>query len=370
MRILLITQEDTLAGSSYSVFYLAKGLAERGHSVFLAARPGSFLLNLATNAPCVNLVPITLRSRFDLRAIRFLRQFTRQHGIEVVNAQSSKDRYVTILLRFFYRSNFFLFHTRRQYPLSAGGILQTWFYTAGTDKVIVISQELKRIFIRKGYHERHLMVIPNGIPAHRFSQWSESRVNELRAKFGLRNDDKVVGAVSRLKKQRQILEALKLLGRPEVKLLLVGVPKGCLDDFRQAIELPNEVIYAGVVGPEDVLNFYKLFDVSVLASTSEGFGLSLVESMAMGCPVVATDFGGIRDIVTDDANGLLFEDGNTFEMAENIGSILDSPMVRARLVYNGTATARRFDMSHTISAYESFFQSYLAAGDYPEVALR
>jgi L-malate glycosyltransferase len=360
MNVLLITQEDFLAGSTFSVSYLAGALAARGNKVFVAARKDSVLHELIITVPAVTFLPITIRSRFDLQSIRLLQQWVDAYKIDVINAQSSKDRYITIFARMFYGVKSRLFHTRRQYPMSAGGFLQRKLYVAGTDKIIVISNELKRIFVGKGFPASHLHVIHNGIPAHRYQQWDEGSVQQLRAKYGILPADVVIGSISRMKQQEQIIRALKIINRPEIKVVFVGIDVGYFDNLCNELGIQNNIIYVGAVKAEVVLNYYKLLTINILASTIDGFGLVLLEAMAMGAAVIATRFGGIIDVVQHNVNGLLFNDGDCETLARQIEMLISDPSLRQRLIEQGYKTAyEEFSIEKTAANYESFFQEQL-----------
>ncbi len=360
MNILLITQEDFLAGSTFSVSYLAQSMAARRNNVYVAARPDSLLNELVRAMAGVTFLPITIQSRFDKASIRLLKSWVETYKLDVINAQSSKDRYITILARMFYGVKSPLFHTRRQYPMSAGGFLQRKFYVTGTDKIIVISEELKRIFIQKGFPAQHLHVIHNGIPAARFKQWSEEEVQRLREKFEIKPGDIVIGSISRLKHQEQILQALAILNRPEIKILFVGITEGYFDSLCRELNLKNKVMYGGAVKADVVLNYYRLLTVNVLASTMDGFGLVLLEAMAMGIPVVATRFGGIVDVVHHDVNGLLFNDGDIETLAGQLGFLVDHEPLRNHLITQGYKTAyEEFSIEKTAANYETFFHQQL-----------
>ena len=222
--------------------------------------------------------------------------------------------------------------------------------------MIVVSNELKRIFTQKGFPERHLKVIHDAIPTDKFGKWSKQRVNELEQQWNIMTDDVVIGSVSRLKNHSQIIESLVFLNRPEVKVMLVGVRVGQFDELVKRLNIKNEIIYVGEVSGEEVLNYYKLFDVSILPSTMDGFGLVLLESMAMECPVIATNFGGIKDVVQHEYNGLLFEDQDVKQLSDHIQRILVDTTLQSELIANGlTTVAETFTMEKTITAYEEFF---------------
>ena len=282
-----------MAGATYSIAYLADGLAKRGHQVFLAGREGSLLFRLLQDS-AVKLIGMPFRSKLDIRTVRMISNVIKEEAIEIVDVQASRDRYLTIFSKWLYSLNVKIVHTRRQQPLSVGGWIQNNFYLRGTDKIIVVSDELKNTFVEMGYPASHLAVIYNGTPPEQYQQIEEKRIEDLREQFGLQPQDTVVGCVSRMKEQPQLIEALQHLDH-RIKVIFAGIPEGSLDKYVERFGIKNPIIYAGTLSKIDTLHLYKLLDVNVLPSTMDGFGLVLVEAMALGVPVVATRFGGIKN---------------------------------------------------------------------------
>ena len=149
MNILLLTYEGKMAGSTNSISFLALGLAEKGHKVYVCCRRESLLYTLLENSN-VNLIPMKFRGRFSLKDVLFLKQLVQRNNIHIINAQSSKDRYISIFTRWLLAKKVIVVHTRRQRPRSMGGSIQNWFYVKGTDKVVVVGDELKKVFIENG----------------------------------------------------------------------------------------------------------------------------------------------------------------------------------------------------------------------------
>ncbi|MDN4164859.1 glycosyltransferase family 4 protein [Cytophagales bacterium LB-30] len=357
MNIVLITYQGNLAGSTNSISYLAKGLALKGHKVYMVCRKNVLLNTLLENSP-VHMVHLPLKGRLDWESIKALAQLCREKDIQVINAQSSYDRYIAIFAKALFRLKAKVVLTRRQEPKSIGGI-QNWFYTFFSDKIVVISEELKKSFVRTGIPARHLKVVYNGIPKERFEQVSQSRIEELKKQYGIKETDVVIGCISRRKKQYQLIRALPLLDA-SYKVLLAGVNPGEYDALVEELGVKQEIIYAGMVPPSDVLNYYKLLNVNVLCSTTDGFGLVLVESMAMGIPVVATRFGGIINVVKDGVTGLLYEDENVEDLAQKIGTVLNDTQKRESLIKAGVSSAyQEFSMENTVTNYEAFFEELI-----------
>jgi L-malate glycosyltransferase len=356
MNILLLTYEGKMAGSTNSISFLALGLAKKGHNVYVGCRRESLLYALLENSN-VNLIPMKFRGRFSLKDVLFLKQLVQQNNIHIINAQSSKDRYISIFTRWLLEKKVIVVHTRRQRPRSMGGAIQNWFYVKGTDKVVVVGDELKKVFIESGYPPGHIEVIYNGTPASQYDVVYSEKVEELRTRFGLKKGDRVIGCVSRMKEQPQLIQALALLPA-DIKVVFAGIKPGSLDKWIDTYGIKNEVIYAGLLDRTEVLNVYKLFQVNVLASTMDGFGLVLVEAMALEVPVVATNAYGIKDVVKNEENGLLFENGDISGLARQIMRTFDDDSLRNTLIQNGKKTAfETFSIQKTIDHYEDFFNA-------------
>lgn len=362
LRILLLTFQGDLAGSTNSISYLAKGLAERGHLVAVGCRQESLLYSMLENTKVIR-VPMTFRSRFDLTNMRQIRDAVKQYNIQIINAQSSWDRYTSIFAKLLFRLDVKLFHTRRQKPRDVGYWLKRKFINHFTDKVIVISDGLKEIFIQEGFKPDEVQVIHNGMPLERYNQWSPERVKELKEKYHIKNGDIVVGCVSRYKRQEYIIEAMAMLNRPEIKIMFVGINRDILEPYLEKFKLENEIIFTGPVEDADVLNYYKLFTVNVLASTMDGFGLVLLEALAMECPVVASNFGGIRDIIKDGENGFLYPNEDLSILAQKIDQVISDVSLRARFIEAGKKMVNKFSIENTIINYEKFYSSFVNKSD-------
>lgn len=361
MNILLITQEDILAGSTYSVSYLAKGLSARGHKVIVAARPGSVLHQILEEEP-ITFIPFTIPTRFHWASVRTLVRLVRQHQIQVINAQSSKDRYITVLARWFYRIPVLLIHTRRQVSMSVGGFFQNLVYVKGTDKIVAVSEGVKRSLIENRVPAQHIAVVYNGTPTEKYTAINADVITELKAKFSIAVGDVVIGCISRRKKQEQLLQSLDLIGKP-VKVILVGIQEDEeLEKIRANLTLPHQIFYEGEKEGAYALNYYKIFTCTVLCSTIEGLSQGLLESMYLGTPVIATAAAGNIDLIKHNENGLLFEDNDIGMLSANIQTIINDPKLREKLISGGITTASdTFSIERTLTNYEKLYTELLTS---------
>lgn len=356
MNILLLTYQGDMAGSTNSIFYLAKGLSERGHVVVAGVRKESLLYTmLQEGAPNVIRAEMTFGGKLDRKNMRQIQDVVQRYKIQIINAQSSRDRYTAIFANWFFKLDVSVVHTRRQRPLSMGGFLQRWLYVKGTSAIITVSDQLKKNFVDMGYPPDHIKVIYNGLPKAHFERRDESIIQQLKKQFDVKEGDRIIGCVSRMKEQPQLVAALPLLPT-DIRLLFVGINPGSLDEVAKKHGVEDRIIYAGKVGPDEIMNYYPLFTINVLPSTMDGFGLSLIEAMSAGIPVVATRSVGIIDVLDKERNGLWFEDGNSTQLAEKLLLILNDKKVRNQLIQQGYKAAyETFSIERTLDNYEAFF---------------
>lgn len=357
MNILLLTYQGGVAGSTHSIRYLAESLARKGHNVWVGCRQESILYEMVSKGPA-HAVAMTFKGKLDRNNMRQIRDIVQQENIELINAQSSHDRYTCIFAKWLYKLPVKIVHTRRQISLSDGGKLQSLFYEKATDKIVAVSEGVKVSLVEKGISPDHVQVIYNGTPTEKYENIDPAQTIALKQKYNIKDDDFVIGCVSRRKKQEQILEALQMVKAP-CKVIFVGIQEDdILRPLREAIQDRHTVIYAGEIPAEQVLPHYSLFSLKIMASTTEGLSQGMLEAMALGVPVIATNASGNNELIQDGVNGFLFEDGKSKELAEYIRQIREDTELRAKFSEAGKKTALQdFSIENTVNNYEQFFEA-------------
>lgn len=358
MNILFLTHQGDMAGSTYSISFLARGLAARGHHIYVGARRASLLFSLFEGTR-VTLIPMTFKSSTDLANMRQIRDAVRTYDIQIVNPQSSKDRYTSILAKRLFGLKYRIVFTRRQRSRSFGGWLHTRLIEANTSRIVAVSEGVKRSLMSKGFRENHIKVIPNGMPMDKFKTIDPSYIETLRKQFDIREGDFVVGCIARRKQQEQLLEALNDVKKP-LKMIFVGMPqKAEWVEIENAITVPHQIWWVGVVPLDKVLNYYFLFDIHVLPSVAEGLSQTLLETFYLGIPNIATEAAGNIDLIEDGVNGLFFKEGETKKLASLIERLRDDPALREKLVAGGKETVKDYPIERTVERFEAFFESLL-----------
>ena len=191
-----------------------------------------------------------------------------------------------------------------------------------------------RDFYREyGLPEEKLRIIPNGItPA------AESTVSreELLLRLGLPKETKLIGLIARLWPQKRIKDAiwaadlLKVI-RDDVHLLIIGdgPHRRRLETYRNQAEIVDKVHFLGE--RHDVPDLLPHFDVVWSTSAYEGLSNVVMEAMAAGRPVVATDIPGTNELITHGETGMLFPVGDRAALAGCTKALLEQPDAAKRL---------------------------------------
>ncbi len=199
-----------------------------------------------------------------------------------------------------------------------------------TKKIITVSQALKdEAAQRLGIDKHKIRVIYNGIVPPQKSNTSNKR-QIIREKWGVSKDEKLVGTVARLipsKGIETLIEAVPLVMErySQIKFMIVGdgPQLSFLKEKAKKLNCDKNIIFAGY--SEYIWYYYEAFDIFVLPSLSEGLGISILEAMAMGNPVIASRVGGIEEIVKHNWNGYLITPGNSRELADAVLYYLANP---------------------------------------------
>ena len=358
MKILQLTHQGDLGGSTNSITWLTAGLAERGHEVTLACRPQSLIARRFAEGPV---------QRVDLELPRGPRLFAQawkwkrwieQNQIDVVNAHASLDRHLVSYLRML-GLRAALVHTRRNVSLSSGWRARAWFDVATTDAIIAVSRSVGEDLERRGIPAAHVHVIHNGLPLRQLRASDPARVAQVRKELQLAPGVPVIGVVARRKAQDDLLRAAFRLRRP-MEILFAGV-NGDEALARLAAGLPEGTRARFLGFRDDVPDLSGLFDVFVLPSEIEGFSLALLEAMARGIPCIATDAGGNREALEAES-GIVVPARDPAALAAAIARLLDAPEDARRMGERGRARAYdTFDVSRTVERTESLYRNLVAA---------
>src|SRR5205809_1102298 len=360
LTILQLTHQGGPAGSTQSIFDLSHELARRGHHLLVGCRAGVLLARLAHDAglPVVPLQFAPLRG-----AARSLAELMARERVDVVNSHATLDRRALTWLRWRGKLPPAFVVTRRTMPLTSP--LEIFAVGLTADRTIAVSGAVARALRRRLQPRARLRVVPNGIAPERVAApVPPPDLAAARAALGDLGGRPVVAIVSRLKDQHVLLRALPMVERPVV-LACVGVePDGRLRALGRAAPARHRVVFVPLI--ERPLAFYHLAALAALPSRMEGLSQALLEAMALGLPVVASDAGGNRDLVTPGKTGVLVPPLDPAAWARAIDRVLSDGDLARRIAGAGRELVwREFTLERTAERTEAVYREARASRSIP-----
>ncbi|HEX8969567.1 MAG TPA: glycosyltransferase family 4 protein [Chloroflexota bacterium] len=385
MRILLAAKTMGVGGLERIVVALARELHGRGHRVWVVSSGGDLLPELRRAGAEHILAPLEITSPIGVaQAARQIRRVIVEHRIDLVHSFSATAS-VAINLALRVRGSDGLDAVRvvsspmglQNSPreLRVTTWLRNWFLALGAEQILVISPEIRRHLRRVGAREQTLVDFnfvgldvdtfkPAASTAEGVSSIDDGR--SVRAEFGFAPDAlliSTIGALHPRKSHELFVEAAEIVSTREPRACFLVIGDGELRPELEALArskgLQGRLVFTGV--REDIARLLSATDVYVKPGIVEGFiGITVLEALGSGKPVVAFDTEDVKLALTDGETGLIVPNGDVGRLADQIVYLLRNPDVGRRLGQAGQrVVTERFDFGVLARRLEEFYQSVL-----------
>lgn len=237
-----------------------------------------------------------------------------------------------------------------------------------TDKIITLTKSGIEPYLKAGIGQKSQFdYIYNGIDVEDFEKRKVDR-RQKRQELGVENDCFLVVTAGRLvpvKGHTHLITAFAQVVTeiPNIRLVFLGDGelRGELTEQSKTLGLEKQVLFPGM--RNDVPEIISCSDLFVLPSVNEGFGVVLLEAMAMRCPIVATNVGGVPEVVLDGETGILVPPGDPAQLAEAIIRLVRDRALAARMAECGYQRLNTcFDIKETVSKTERLYKELLEGG--------
>lgn len=371
MRSLHIDTARSWRGGQNQALLTVLGLRALGHRTVLVAHPQGELRRRASEGP--DLIPLAPRSEVDLAAAWRLTRVIRDVKPTIVHAHDPHG--VTMAALALSLQSFdpppILVASRRVDFLLKTNAFSRWKYRQ-VRAFLCASEAIRQMLITQAGHDidpDRTVTVHEGIDLAHVAAAPPASVHEA---YWLPHNAPLVaniGALVAHKGQRYLVQAAAQVVRevPDARFVIFGEGelRGALERQIADLGLEKHVLLGGF--RPDVLSFLKTVDVFVMCSVTEGLGTSLLDAMACARPIVASDVGGIPEVVQDHKTGLLVPPKDADLLAEAIVRLLQDRALASSLGDAGYARVqKRFTVEQmveeTLAVYERLAGSGRAAG--------
>ncbi len=344
-RALHVNEQRGWRGGEQQMLYLARGLRRRSLPTAAVVQPDGMAAERLRRAD-LDVHELPMRGEADLGAAFRIARLARAHGSNLLHAHTAHAHTLALLAARLWRAPCrVVAHRRIEFPVGRGLLgLGRLKYLHGTDAYLAISNRVKETLVEAAIPEWRVFVVRSATDVERFAT-AEPNPN-LRAELGIPEEAFLVGNIGALvghKDHRTLLEACRVVRDriPETWVAVIGEGplRPSIQQKAESLHMADRLVMPGFRC--DVPQLIRAFDVFALSSSEEGLCSTLLEVAAGGCPIVATDAGGVREAVLPDHTGLIVPTRSPRALAEGIVHLAENPARARHFVQQGRERVRR-----------------------------
>lgn len=307
-----------------------------------------------------------LRRSFDLGWVKRTIRFIRDKDIKLLHSHEfTSNSYSLLAARIAGIPIICTAHGKNYYPDRYYRRLAYRLVARFSNKFVAVSEDLKSFLVEQvGINENKITVVHNGIDIEKFKSSTFTR-KEIRHGLGLVQNDYVIIVVAALFEMKGHADLVKSLTKLDdiqqnLKVLFIGDGpyRKQLEELTTQLGLENTILFTGF--RDDISGLLSASDLFVLPSYSEGLPISVLEAMSVGLPVVATDVGGMREIIKDGETGYLVPAKDVDELAVTIRRCIENKDITEAVSRAGRAYVRaEFSMESMLGNYRRIYHELI-----------
>ncbi len=358
LSILQINSSKTWAGGETHIKDLIKGLRDKEHNIFLVVRS-----QIAENFKemDINLNVLPLKNSIDLYSIFKLAKIIKKNKIDIIHVHNGKDYWLAVLARYFAgRAN--IVATRHILKPIGNSFLHKRML-ATIDQFIAVSKEVKKKLIKENnINSEKIKVIYNGMD---LSNYNNIDSEYLYSEMNVYQDNFIIGSVGTLcdlKNQKLLVDIASEIELDNIKFIIVGEDFSAKKEYKNELinrinknNLDDRIIMTGY--RKDIPELMNFFDLLVVPSKSEAFGLVAIEAMAAGTPVIANKIDGLKEVIKNYNSGILIPDNDVSKYKKEILNLYNNKDDTNKYIENGINRVKnKFSLPKMVEAVDKIYK--------------
>lgn len=338
MNLLFLNLEKAWRGGENQIYLLAKGLKQKGFSVSIAyPKKNKEAIKRFQEVATVLALPST--HVFDVRNILLLKKFCIQKQITIIDANSSKAQTFAILLKKTLPHIKLVVHRRVVSPIKNNIFTRQKYLSDKVDSYVAISQAIGDTLIAYGVDKKKVRVIPSAVIKPKVQVAKVEAKKQLAKTMNVGDSCIFLGVAAALSPEKGLEDLFYFAS--ELKHLKIsfrmfiageGKERESLEKEIHKLGLESQVYLLGFV--QDVDGFLRALDIMILPSRSEGLGTILLQAVYAETAILATQVGGIPEIIIDNKTGRLYKAENTKDGLSKLLLLIESLESRQKLIKN------------------------------------
>jgi glycosyltransferase involved in cell wall biosynthesis len=332
--ILQVSTATSWRGGEQQIAYLLESLALKQVVFYVVAIKGSAMAEYCKSVN-YNLIEISKKNSFDLGIVRTLAKTIRKHQINFIHTHDSHGLTISILCSIFFNVKSKIIVHRRAYFSVKNSFVKRWKYNhKSITKILCVSNAVRDLIAPIIKDKDKLKTIYSGIDINRFSN---KNIHVLKEEFSINKNTQIIGNIAALTFEKDyftFLDTAKILLERNYDLIFFIIGEGNLKaeliEYAKNLNIDQQVVFTGF--RKDISNILPSLDILLFTSTKEGLGTTILDAFAAQVPVVATNSGGIPELILHKRTGLLAEPYDSKRLACHVETLLTDKKMKTKVI--------------------------------------
>ncbi|WP_242926660.1 glycosyltransferase family 4 protein [Pontibacter vulgaris] len=351
MRVLHLISEKSWRGGEQQAAFLIEELARQHVESFVACRPGSAFEKYCQQRN-VPYIALSFSKLAVLATAQKLKKYVNEHQVQLIHMHSSLAHTLGVATHVLGAKAGLILSRRVEFSIGKNPFSLFKYNYKGIRRIICVSDCVRDLMAKNVNDPAKCVTVHSGIDMNRFKSVKKGATNFLHTKYNIAPGNLLIGNVSAIDKHKDyytFLQTAKLLKEQGIKASYFAIGTGSLEEEIKAyaveLGLQQDVIFTGFI--KNIDQALPELDLFLFTTIKEGLGTAVLDAFACQVPVVASNVGGIPEMVKDGVTGFLAAPQHPKEFAAQALKIIHNPELRNTFVANASASLTRFTSTHT-----------------------
>lgn len=326
MKILQLSSEKSWRGGEQQIAYLILYLKAQNIDVVVCSRKNSAFSSWCRENSISN-YDLGFKNGVDIETALRIKRIAKREGVDIVNTHSGKSHSLAYLAVIFGMKAPLVAHRRVDVALKSSGFSLAKYNHKSVKRIICVSNAISTLVKKVVPNDEKVVTVYSGIDPGRFS--FAGPTGYLHEEFGIDRNKRLVANISALAPHKDyktfLYTALRVKeARSDCHFLIVGDGelRSEMEVLAKTLNLTDTVTFTGF--RNDIALLFRELTLFLITSDTEGLGTTVIDSLCNGIPVIATEAGGIPELVRNGEEGYLCAIGDSACLAEKVTHLLDA----------------------------------------------
>ncbi len=364
--ILHINTSKTWRGGEQQLLYLANGLENRKIPQIIIGQPNS---ELKKRMKHLFFFEVPIRGEWDIFCLPKILKIIDEYKIQLIHAHTARAHTIGLFIKIFRPQLHLIVSRRVDFSIHQSFASKWKYFSKKNDLFLCVSNKIREILVKDGVDAKKVITVYSGIDLNKFRE--KKNITYLKKEFSIEPRTVIIGNIAALvehKDQETLIKAISLISsKRKIKLFILG--EGELETkLKQLVfdlNLNERVVFTGF--RNDIVQFLKFFHIFTLTSTEEGLGTTVLDAMASSLPVVATNTGGISEMIDHEKGGYLAPPKDAYQISKYLETLILNPKLRKKMGFYNLEKVKKFSIEYTIEKTLQAYSLFLGNNFYSNI---